>query len=144
MHFRAPVLETYRRKSPFDQLLEHMGKVRECINILGDGLIHYYNGDYEGFSNLAKKVAELEHDADLIKHDIRNHLPTSILMQVDKGKFLWALREQDAIFDHAENLVEMLDMRHTMIPVELRPFFIEHCKLVVETVEAMELAVENI
>jgi uncharacterized protein Yka (UPF0111/DUF47 family) len=54
-HFRAPVSNTLRRRSPFDQLLDHMGKVRECINILGDGLIHYYNGNYEGFSELAKK-----------------------------------------------------------------------------------------
>jgi len=143
-HFRAPVSNTLRRRSPFDQLLDHMGKVRECINILGDGLIHYYNGDYEGFSELAKKVSEFEHDADIIKGNIRNHLPSSILMPVDKGRFLWALREQDSILDHAENLVEMLDMRHTKIPKELQPIFIEHCKLVMETVEAMELAVESI
>jgi predicted phosphate transport protein (TIGR00153 family) len=143
-HFRAPVSNTLRRRSPFDQLLDHMGKVRECINILGEGLIHYYNGDYEGFSELAKKVSEFEHDADIIKGNIRNHLPSSLLMPVDKGRFLWALREQDSILDHAENLVEMLDMRHTKIPKELQPLFIEHCKLVMETVEAMELAVESI
>ena len=143
-HFRAPVSNTLRRRSPFDQLLDHMGKVRECINLLGDGLIHYYNGNYEGFSELAKKVSEIEHEADIIKGNIRNHLPSSILMPVDKGRFLWALREQDSILDHAENLVEMLDMRHTKIPKELQPIFIEHCKLVVETVEAMELAVESI
>ena len=65
-------------------------------------------------------------------------------MQVDKGKFLWVLRDQDAILDHAENLVEMLDMRHTKIPKELQALFIEHSKLVKETVEAMELAIENI
>ena len=65
-------------------------------------------------------------------------------MPVDKGRFLWTLREQDAILDHAENLVEMLDIRHTKIPIKLQPLFIEHCKLVMETVEAMELAVENI
>jgi hypothetical protein len=144
MHFRAPVLDVYRRKSPFDQLLEHMGKVKECINILGDGLIHYYTGNYEGFSEVTKKVSELEHEADIIKGNIRNHLPNSVFMQVDKGRFLWVLREQDAILDHAENLVEMLDLRHTKIPKELQPIFIEHCKLVCETVQAMELAVENI
>ncbi len=38
----------------------------------------------------------------------------------------------------------MLDMRHTKIPKELLPLFIEHFKLVVETVQTMELAVENI
>ncbi len=143
-HLRALVSETVRRKSPFGQLVDHMGKVKECIGILHDGLIKYYTGDYKGFSEIAKIVSELEHEADLIKGNIRNHLPSSVFMHVDKGRFLWCLREQDAILDHAENLVEMLDMRHTKIPKELQPLFVEHCKLVMETVEAMELAVENI
>ena len=144
IHFRAPVSEIYRRKSPFDQLLEHMGKVKECINLLGEGLIRYYNGDYKGFTELTEKVSSLEHDADIIKGNLRNHLPNSLFMPVDKGKFLWALREQDAILDHAENLVQMLDMRHTKIPDDLKEIFIEHAKLVVKTVAAMEEAVENI
>lgn len=144
MHFRAPVSEVYRRKSPFDQLLEHMGKVKECIDILGDSLIRYYKGDYKGFSEISENVSRLEHEADQIKRNIRNHLPTSILMPVDKGKFLWALREQDSILDHAENLVQMLDMRHTKIPKELQVLFIDHAQLVIGTVKTMEDAVQNI
>jgi uncharacterized protein len=143
-HFRAPVTDTFRRKSPFDQLLEHMSKVRECIDILGDGLIKYYNGDYKNFTEITKKVSDLEHEADLIKSNIRNHLPSFVFIPVDKGKFQWALREQDAILDHAENLVKMLDMRHTKIPKDLQNVFIDHCKLVVRTVKAMEDAVSNI
>ena len=143
-HFRAPVADTFRRKSPFGQLLEHMEKVRECTDILGKGLIKYYKGDYKGFSDLAKKVSELEHEADMIKRNLRNHLPTSLFMPVDKGKFMWALREQDKILDHAENLVRMLDMRRTKIPKELQEVFIEHAKLVMKTVEAMQDAVGNI
>jgi len=143
-HFRAPVSDTYRRKTPFSQLLEHMEKVRECIDILGDGLNRYYKGDYKGFSDLAKKVSEIEHEADIIKGNLRNHLPSSLFMPVDKGKFMWALREQDKILDHAENLVNMLDMRHTKIPKELQSVFIEHAKLVMKTVKAMETAVGNI
>lgn len=143
-HFRVPVSNTFRRKTPFTQLLDHMGKVRECIDLLGDGLIKYYKGDYKGFSTLAANVSKLEHEADIIKNNLRNHLPSSLLMPVDKGRFLWTLREQDAILDHAENLVEMLDMRHTKIPKELQPLFIEHTKLVMETVKAMEIAIQNI
>ena len=143
-HFRAPVADTFRRKSPFGQLLEHMEKVRECTDILGKGLLKYYKGDYKGFSDLAKKVSELEHEADLIKRNLRNHLPTSLFMPVDKGKFMWALREQDKILDHAENLVRMLDMRRTKIPKELQDVFIDHAKLVMKTVEAMQDAVGNI
>ena len=143
-HFSTPVLDTFRRKSPFEQLLKHMGKVNECVDILGDGLLRYYKGDYKSFSEISKNVSMLEHEADLIKRNLRNHLPNSLFLSVDKGKFMWALREQDKILDHAENLAKMLDMRHTKIPKELQRVFIEHAKLVVKTVKAMEDAVENI
>jgi predicted phosphate transport protein (TIGR00153 family) len=143
-HFRAPVQDIYRKKTPFGQLLEHMGKVRECTNLLGDGLQRYCKGDFKDFSKLSDKVSRLEHEADIIKRNLRNHLPTSLFMPVDKGKFMWALREQDKILDHAENLVRMLDMRHTKIPKELQNVFCEHVELVMKTVEAMENAVENI
>ena len=143
-HFRAPVKDVYRRKTPFTQLLEHMGKVRKCIALLGDGLIKYYKGDYENFSETTKKVSRIEHEADIIKSNLRNHLPSSLFMPVDKGKFLWALREQDAILDHAENLANMLNMRHTKIPDPLKNVFIEHAKLVIKTVTAMQDAVNNI
>ena len=69
-HFRAPVQDVYRRKSPFEQLLEHMGKVRECIDILGKGLINYYKGDYKDFSEITNKVSQIEHEADLIKSNL--------------------------------------------------------------------------
>jgi len=143
-HFRAPLTDTFRRKSPFNQLLDHMCKSKEGITLLGDGLIKYYKGDYKNFSDLTKKVSKYEHEADLIKSNIRNHLPSFVFIPVDKGKFMWALREQDAILDHADNLVNMLDMRHTKIPKELQELFIDHCKLVVKTVKAMEDAVCNI
>jgi len=141
---RAPVLNTFRKKSPFEQLLKHMGKVNECVDILGDGLLRYYKGDYNSFSEIAENVSKLEHEADLIKSNLRNHLPNSLFLPVDKGKFMWALREQDKILDHAENLAIMLDLRHTKIPKELQEVFIDHAKLVVKTVKAMEEAVENI
>ena len=143
-HFRTPVLDTFRKKSPFEQLLKHMGKVNECVDVLGDGLLRYYKGDYKSFSEVAENVSTLEYEADLIKSNLRNHLPNSLFLPVDKGKFMWALREQDKILDHAENLAKMLDMRHTKIPKELQKVFIEHAKLVVKTVKAMEDAVENI
>jgi predicted phosphate transport protein (TIGR00153 family) len=144
VHVRAPVSDTFRRKSPFGQLLEHMSKVKECVNVLHKGLIEYYVGKYKSFSNVTLQVSQLEHEADLIKSNIRNHLPKTIFMPVDKGKFLWAIREQDKILDHAENLAKMLDMRHTKIPKELQSDFVKHVDLVLKTVNKMEEAVENI
>ena len=144
VHVRASVIDTFRRKSPFGQLLEHMAKVKECVNVLHKGLINYYKGNYTSFSDVTSQVSQLEHEADLIKGNIRNHLKNTLFMPVDKGKFLWALREQDKILDHAENLVKMLDMRHTKIPKELQVDFIKHIDLVLKTVQKMEDAVGNI
>jgi predicted phosphate transport protein (TIGR00153 family) len=143
-HFRVPVADTYRRKTPFRQLYDHMNVVKRGIDALGEGLIHYYTGNYKGFSKLAKSIAEYEHEADVIKSNLRNHLPNSLFMPVDKGKFLRALREQDAILDHANTLARMLDMRHTKIPKPLQKGFIEHVEGSLKTVGAMEKAVGNI
>ena len=144
MPIRAPVGDTYRKKSPFTGLLEHMNKVKECISLLQEGVLKYIDGDYEYFHELAEKVEKLEHEADLIKGNIRAHLPSSVLMSVDKRYFLWVLREEDAILDNAENLARMLDMRQTKIPIRLKEDFKAHMILVAETVKEMEKAVQNI
>lgn len=142
-HFRVPVSETFRRKTPFHQLHDHMIVVKKSIDALSDGLIHYYKGDYKEVSKLAKMIADYEKEADIIKGNIRNHLPNTLFMPVDKGKFLRALHQQDAILDHAKNLVQMLDLRHTKIPDSLQKGFIDHAKSSLKTVEAMEQAVGN-
>ena len=144
MSQRAPIKDVFRKKSPFEGLLEHMNKVKECISLLGKGIGIYVEMEYSEFSNITKKISQIEHEADLIKSNIRAHLPRSILMPVDKRYFLWILREQDAILDHAENLAQMLVLRHTKIPIKLKEDYKDHIRLVVETVEEMEKAVENI
>ncbi|MCD6147387.1 MAG: TIGR00153 family protein [Thermoplasmata archaeon] len=141
---RAPIADTYRKKSPFAGLLEHMDKVKECVTILEEALVKYYKGDIDNFSEPANKISELEHEADLIKGNIRSHLPSSILMPVDKKYFIWLLREQDAILDHAENLAQLMDMRRTVVPIKLKELFIEHTHLVAETVSEMEKAVSKV
>ncbi len=143
-HFRAPIIKTFRRKSPFRLLLSHMGKVCECGDVLKDELERYYRGDFSTIEETAKTISKLEHEADLIKSNIRNHLPNSIFMPVDKGKFLRVVSEQDAILDHAENLANLLYMRHTKIPKKLQDTFCEHALYVNQTLKAMEEAVGGI
>ncbi len=143
-HTRSPVSGIYRKKSPFTGLLEHMDKVKECTSILEDALVKYYRGDIKDFDKSAKKISELEHEADLIKGNIRSHLPSSILMPVDKKYFVWLLREQDAILDHAENLAQLMDMRHTNIPIKLKELFIEHVHLVADTVNEMDKVISKV
>jgi len=140
---RAPVATTFR-KSPFEGLYMHAGKVRECIATLQKALQAYVDGRYEEFKILTSKVAELEGEADEIKGNIRNHLPKFIFLPVDKAYFLMLLREEDAILDHAEDAALWLDFRRTPIPESIKDEFMAHANKVVECVGVLQKAMENL
>jgi len=140
---RMPVADTLRR-SPFEGLYLHADKVRECIATLKQALQSYAEGRYEEFKVLANKVAELEGEADQIKGNTRNHLPRFIFMPVDKADFLMLLREEDSILEYAEDVALWLDLRHTPIPESIKTEFMAHAEKVVETVEVLQKAMENL
>ncbi|MBN2542366.1 TIGR00153 family protein [bacterium] len=143
IHFRSPILITFG-KSPFDNLLKHASKVTECIKLLKDSIVSYSDGDFDRSCELAKEVSRTEHEADLIKGNIRAHLPRGLLMPVDKGIFLMLLKEQDAILDYAEDSVEWLNMKRVIIPDEIKQDFLNHLMKVLEAVEALENVVSNL
>ncbi len=143
-HYRAPIADTLRRKSPFDSLVDHAGKVRECLKVLSDGFEIYLEGDFEGFHKVRDDVSRLEHEADRIKYNARSHLPRFLFMPVNRADFLSAISQQDKILDYAEALADLMDMRPTPVPPEVRPLMLDHKKKVVETLEHYELAVANL
>ncbi len=132
------------RKSPFDGLIEHAAKVRECVNALDEALSAFEKGDMEEFERMRKKVEDLESEADRIKANIRNHLPKGVWMPVDKQFFLMTLTQQDSILDYAEDAVVWIDMRGKPLPPELSEDFSRLQKIVVKTVEEYEKVVNNI
>ena len=140
---RMPVASTFR-KSPFEGLYLHAEKVRECIATLQEALKAYTEGRYEDFKTLAIKVAELEGEADQIKGNVRNHLPRFIFMPVDKADFLMLLREEDAILDYAEDATLWIGLRYTPIPESIKSEFMLHANKVVECVEILDKAMENL
>lgn len=140
---RVPILKILR-KSPFDGLLEHAKKARECINKLEEAVECYVDKKYEEFRKLADDILKLENEADWIKGNIRNHLPRGIFMSVDKGDFLSCLQEQDAILDLAEDAVIWLGFRYTEIPEEIKDIFLKHLHNVIDTVETLENIVAQV
>jgi len=62
-------------RSPFVPLQIHMEKVAECVKQLPDLIAAYRREESESVEALRKKISRLEHEADALKHDIRNSLP---------------------------------------------------------------------
>ncbi len=95
-------------RSPFHPLQAHMKKVSLCIKKLTLIFENLEKKTNEELESLVKELSQLEHEADLTKNDIRNHLPKSIFLPIDRSQFLEILSIQDAISDKAEDIGNML------------------------------------
>lgn len=98
-------------KSPFAPLQTHMNKVGSCIEKLKKMFDVLAKMDIDKVEKLAAELSSLEHEADLTKNDIRNHLPKSLFIPIDRGQFLEILSIQDSIADKAEDIGILLTLR---------------------------------
>ena len=140
---RIPILGVLR-VSPFDKLLEHAQKIKECVTVLRDCLTSYCEGDFEKSEKLSQKVIKMEHEADLIKGNITAHLPKGIILPVDKSVFLQLLKEQDSILDFAEDTVVWLHFRRTEVPKVIKEDLLKHLYKVLECIEVFERIVTHV
>ena len=107
-------------KSPFEPLHQHMLKVKECVNLVKPLMESFLNAKEDKVKEYAKKIFKAEHEADLVKKDIRNNLPKSLFLPVARDDILSFLKEQDNIADSAEDLAALLILRKMAVPVELK------------------------
>lgn len=98
-------------KSPFAPLQSHMNKVASCMEKLTKIFEVLPSEDREKIDRLSQELSQLEHEADLTKNDIRNHLPKSLFMPIDRAHFLEILSLQDAIADRTESAAIILTFR---------------------------------
>lgn len=103
-------------KSPFGSLAQHAEAVRATVELTTPLMEAFLAGEKDRTVELYQRISKLEHKADVIKNDIRDHLPKSLMMPVDRGDVLMFLREQDHIADRAEDLGVLLTMRDTGAP----------------------------
>src|SRR5690606_17273167 len=73
-------------------------------------------GDWDRAAEINEQISKIEHKADLLKNDIRDHLPRSIFLPVDRSDVLLLLKEQDRLADRAEDLGVLVNMRRTPTP----------------------------
>lgn len=108
-------------RSPFAPLQSHMESVSQCVHklfALADALEKKDCGLLE---KIAGEISELEHNADLIKNDIRNHLPKTLFLPIGRGHLLEMLSLQDSIADKVEDIAVLC----TIKPIDLLDDFKE-------------------
>lgn len=123
-------------KSPFEPLFQHMLKVKECVDLVQPLMEAFMSGEEEKAKTAAKKIFRAEHEADLVKKEIRNSLPKNLFLPVARGDILSFLKEQDNIADSAEDLAALIILRKMSIPEEVKEVLRKFVDKVIKTYEA--------
>jgi len=111
-----------------------MDKVASCIGELPTLFKAFLEQDGEAIQKISEKISKLEHEADLTKNDIRNHLPKSLFLPLDRSALLDILSLQDALADKAEEIASHMGLLHFPIEQvpEIRPDFLSLCQKTIE------------
>ena len=134
---RIPFLSLFIT-SPFDGLLEHVEKVKECVLTFRQAIECYFSNEYIAFKKCRQEVSELEREADVIKQHIREHLPKGTMMPIDKFELFRYLRQQDAVIDAVEDALDWIFYRpEPVIPEELKKDFLLLIALNIDPVDEL-------
>ena len=120
-------------RSPFALLQTHMEKVSSCVHLLIDLFAALKQGDQRLIEKIANEIAELEHSADLVKNDIRNHLPKSLFLAMDRSSLLDILSIQDSIADKAEDIAVLASLKPLVLLDTLQDDFYAFLNKNIET-----------
>jgi predicted phosphate transport protein (TIGR00153 family) len=131
-------------KSPFKPLNEHAEKVRLTVLKMDEDMRAYVEGDAAKVDELYREISSLEHDADKVKQYIRENLPSTVLMPVDRTDILSFLKQQDDVANSAEFVAQMLTMKLVKMPQDVKNAILKLEESVLLTVEEHVLAANKI
>lgn len=124
-------------KSPFKPLQQHMRIATECVAEVPALFQALIDGNAAGVEAQKDKIFAKEGEADTLKNDLRDHLPKSLFMPVDRRDLLEVLSMQDSIADTAQDIAGLLVERKMEIPPGMAEPLM---KLVTRCVDACEQA----
>ena len=114
--------------SPIRPIEQHIHKTHQCAKQLYPFIEAVIARDWEKAAEIQKKISQLEKEADIIKRNLRLHLPTGLFLPVSRTDLLELLSAQDRIANKAENIAGLIMSRRMVIPEALTPYFLPFLK----------------
>ena len=123
--------------SPIRPIEQHMHKAYHCAKQLYGLFEAALVQDWELAQQIRIKIISLEKEADLMKRDLRLHLPTGLFLPVARTDLLELLSAQDKIANKAKDIAGLMLGRKLQIPSTLAPFMLP---FIGRTLDAAKLA----
>jgi len=102
--------------SPFSSLAEFMARVIDACETVPELIDHLIAGDQEAVLAAAKEASRKEGEADEHKRALRDRLPKTLFMPIDRRDLLQLIGEMDSMADCAEDLGVILTIRRFDVP----------------------------
>lgn len=125
------------QQSPFEPLLHHLKKVRECVTLVRPMFEAVRDERYEELEELSKRVFKAEHEADMLKDEIRQVIPRSFFLPVYRGDLLGYLKLQDDMADSVEDLAILLTIKQLRMPPGLVTQVFEYVETVLRVCDKL-------
>ncbi len=146
MKIRMPFFGLVSLKSPLAGLLEHYEQIAKGMVLIEESMECYISGGSgtacKEFNALLAELNAVEEHADTIKRYIRNHLPRSIFLPVDKHVFFSYTRTQDEILNEGQDSLRWLAMRDVVVPEKFQRDLIFYLGDVSKTIKLLRPALE--
>lgn len=131
-------------RSPFALMIEHARKVNVCVTLIKPIAEAILADDKERLDELQHQVSKTEYEADLLKDDIREHLPHHYFLPVDREDVMQFIRQMDTIADGAQDFAVVATFRTLGLPKELHGEFSDLVDKVVEVSDSLVHVVEHL
>ncbi|MGY4877460.1 TIGR00153 family protein [Vreelandella aquamarina] len=103
-------------RSPFQPLLAHIVKSHECAELLLPFFEATLDGNWEEAARLREDVTRLEHDADVLKTELRLNLPSTMFLPVSRSDLLDLISVQDKIANKVRDITGIMLGRKMCVP----------------------------
>ena len=121
----ANMLANIFGSSPVLPLENHVNIAYKATRKLGEFFAATIAGDWDKAAGLREEITALEHEADDLKKEIRQHLPKSLFMPVPREDLLELLLVQDRMANIAKDISGLVLGRKMVIPDTISARFIE-------------------
>ncbi len=121
----ANMLANIFGSSPVQPLEKHIEIAYRCAKQLRPFFAAAVGGDWDKAASVRGEIEALEHEADNVKKEIRQHLPKSLFMPVPRQDLLELLLVQDKIANRTRDVSGLVLGRKLQIPPAIAESFLD-------------------
>lgn len=130
--------------SPVTPLQKHIDKVVLCVEQLIPYFESVIDNNWELAASTQAELVKLENEADLIKNELRLHLPSSLFMPIDRRDVLEVLDLQDHIANKAKDISGLTLGRKMALPAAISGAYMEFLKRCIDATRQAQVAVNEL